>query len=329
MPVDLGPRYECLREIGRGGAARIFLVRDLHLRKDLALKLLHDPPLTKDDLEQVGREFAVLSEVEHPGIARAHDFGYLGGLPFFTSEFIEGDPLSARSGPWSKEDLQGLARDLAEALAFLHSSGILHLDIKASNVIVPRSPRRRRAVLIDFGLFRRGASVRPGSAIRGSLPYMAPEYFQREELGPWTDIYALGVTLYRAATGAFPRAGASDASSRLEDPSAWDPAPRPPSELCNACSPDMDRIILKCLALSPPSRFRSGADLLAALASLEGGVARESVLQASVRSIIGRTRELAEADCFLDDVVQGKETSSSLLVTGPPGIGQTHFLCAL
>ena len=79
--IDLGPRYEFARELGTGGMARVLLVRDLHLGKDGALELLHGPPATAEDLEQVKREFALLAEMEHPGIARAHDFGYIEGRP--------------------------------------------------------------------------------------------------------------------------------------------------------------------------------------------------------------------------------------------------------
>src|SRR6185295_6341604 len=127
----------------------------------------------------------------------------------FTSEFIDGRPPLALGSPLPVEEFLKLAREVAEALAFLHVHRILHLDLKPSNMIVRRGAPGGRAVLIDFGLCRRGLPREAGTRLRGSLPYMAPEYFRGEPLGPWTDVYALGVTLYRLAAGRFPRPGAA------------------------------------------------------------------------------------------------------------------------
>ena len=88
-------------------------------------------------------------------------------------------------------------------------TSLLLLDVKPGNIIVRKGDPRRRAVLIDFGLCRRGLDASPGSKLRGSLPCMAPEYFQAGPIGPWTDVYALGVAIYRLATGTFPRRGAA------------------------------------------------------------------------------------------------------------------------
>ena len=309
--------------------ALVFLVRDLYLEKELALKLVRGPPPTAEDLEQVKREFALLAEMEHPGIARAHDFGYLGGRPYFTSEFIPGEPLSARKRNLDVSEFLRLARDLAEAVAFLHRAGILHLDIKPSNIILSSAPGRARAVLIDFGLFRRGFAGTPGKKIRGSLPYMAPEYFGGGTIGPWTDVYALGVTLYRVITGTFPRAGPGAEGPRLENERAWEPAPRPPSELHPPCPEDLDKVILKCLALEPGARFPSGRELLAALERIGGSGASEAQPGAVIPVTLGREAELAQAERFLDGLVHRREGPATLFVTGPPGIGQTHFLRAL
>lgn len=131
-----------------GGAGQVFLVRDRHLKKELALKLLLEPP-DREDLERFQRELAVLCEIEHPAIARAHDFGYLEKRPYFTSELVQ---------------------ELVAAVAFLHAGGVLHLDIKPSNVVLRQAPGPSRVVLIDFGLVRRGFTVHPGRRVKGSLP---------------------------------------------------------------------------------------------------------------------------------------------------------------
>src|SRR5437867_3427694 len=251
----------------------VVLVRDSYLKKELALKLLHPSVNDEGELEQLQKEFALLSQIEHPGIARAYDFGYLPcGLrkrPYFTREFVPGEPLSQDGAPFDLPRFLSEAGDITEAVAFLHRGSILHLDIKPSNIIVSTKGRncpgggseeRRRAILIDFGLFRRGAPARGGAKIKGSLPYMAPECFRREAIGPWTDIYALGVTFYRLTTGSFPRRPPSSSNDNLAGP-ILDPAPKPPSDLCPSVPRDLDEVILKCLALDPSSRFSSAVEL--------------------------------------------------------------------
>ncbi len=134
--MDLGPRYRFVRELGKGSSGRVLLVRDTYLEKDLALKLLLKPPRDAGELEQAQREFALLSKLEHPRIARAYDFGYLDGSPYFTSEYVPGEALSNARAFADPIGLLRFATEVTEALSFLHRSEILHLDVKPSNVIV-------------------------------------------------------------------------------------------------------------------------------------------------------------------------------------------------
>src|SRR5262245_35954063 len=92
--MDFGPRYRCIREIGRGGSGTVYLVRDLYLDKELALNLLHRRP-GREDLKQLEREHALLAELSHARIARAYDFGRRRGRPYFTSELVPGKSLAA------------------------------------------------------------------------------------------------------------------------------------------------------------------------------------------------------------------------------------------
>lgn len=322
--IDLGPRYEPIRELGSGGMGRVLLVRDLHLKKEVALKLLHGPEIAAEDLAQVQKELQLLSQIDHPGIARAHDFGYLDGRPYFTSDFIAGNPLGAVGPLENGAEVLRLARDLADAATFLHRSAILHLDIKPSNVILPAAGDRGRAVLIDFGLFRRGFQGEAGARIKGSLPYMAPECFRGERLGPWTDVYALGVTLFQAATGSLPRI--VEESRALEGLAAWDPAPRPPSQLKPSLPADLDRIILKCIALDPRLRFPSAAELFASIGHIEGISPLGGPRVALAAPSVGREGELGALDRFLDGLMGGAESPPAVIITGPRGMGQSHLL---
>jgi DNA-binding NtrC family response regulator/tetratricopeptide (TPR) repeat protein len=326
--IDLGERYSYIRDLGSGGMGRVLQVLDRQLGTEVALKLLHGPPEDSAALEEFQREFALLARIDHPGIARAHDFGYLGGRPFFTSEFIPGEPLGSNGLSPPGPPLLECTRELAAALAFLHRSGILHLDVKPSNVIVTPREAGPRAVLIDFGLFRRGLPALPGRIVRGSLPYLAPEHFRGEPLGPWTDVYSLGVTLYRVAAGRFPRAHRLEQSREGAPRLDWDPAPPAPSRLGAALPEGLDHLILKCLALDPRSRFAGAAEFLEALEAIPGKPARAAAPAPASPVTIGREEELAAVDRFLRGVGRSEEGRSPpvLLLTGPPGLGQTHLL---
>ncbi len=335
--AELGPRYELRRELGRGGMGCVYLARDHYLGRDVALKLLHDAPLATEELEQIRREFTLLAELDHPGIARAHDFGLAQGRPFFTSELISGTSLGNIDVLDDVRTLLEVATDLAEAMAFLHRSEILHLDIKPSNVLLRDASSTPRAVLIDFGLCRRNVGTGRDAKLKGSLPYMAPEYFGQGQLGPWTDVYALGVTLYRLATGRFPRPGAVAAvrarskADPLADERAWHPAPDPPSQIRPSLPPDLDLVLLRCLALDPEAR---STDLPELLACVRHAVSPLTVSRARPQGqtlTVGRRAELAVADRYLKALSPEERNSkdrppTGVLVTGSEGMGQSHFL---
>ena len=293
------------------------------------------------------REFTLLAEIEHPQIARAHDFGYIEGRPFFTSEFIPGSSLSNELPARDIDQFAGCARDLVSAVAFLHRNRILHLDVKPGNVIAPHSDRGH-AVLIDFGLVRSHDALDAEAWQRGSLPYMAPEYVQRRPFGPWTDIYAIGVTLYRFATGQYPRKGVSIAASPSGLASAWNPAPRPPSSLCDWATPDLDSIVLGCLALEPSARFQDAGELELAIARWTHTARRPLRPRTWTTRTIGRQLELGRIEEFLDGIrgavnsvgksaldspdADNRESprktppSTTLLLSAEPGFGQSHLL---
>ena len=332
MELDrLEPRYTVLREIGSGGMGKVFLARDQLLGKELALKVLTSASVTEPGCEDAADEFSLLARIEHPGIARAYDFGYVDDVPYFTSEFVEGTTLPIPADDRERPDSSTLlsnARQLAEALAFLHRGGILHLDVKPSNVVVTPDDR---LVLIDFGLFRRSLGTAPtgGDAppsavpLRGSLLYMAPEYFQGARLGPWTDVYALGVTLYQAATGNLPRRGAASDSSSTELP--WRPAPVPPSHWNGSIPEEFDRLLLKALALDPSARFASASEFLEALEHVPG--ASSSVVRGfDGRTTVGRSNELVAIDAYLRGVEERRGSPGVLMLTGAAGMGLSHLL---
>ncbi len=150
----IADRYAIRRRLGSGSAGTVYLAFDELERRDVALKIIRTEALTARAAERMQEEFRAIAALEHPQIARAHDFGYTdqGGVPFYTREYVPGRPLppGPPAGQSPQDFLQPLL-DLLEAIDHAHAHGILHLDIHAGNLILADDPWRG-GVLIDFGL---------------------------------------------------------------------------------------------------------------------------------------------------------------------------------
>ena len=354
-------RYRILGLLGEGGMGRVHLAEDL-LADGARVALKAYPPGTAAEI--LRREFLALRELRHPGIARAFHFGTCEatGAPFFTMEYIAGDPLDrhlAAAGPTTAAAAPGIPApaldpgrllqgiDLfiqaADAVGHLHRRGILHLDLKPSNLLVLEVPSDGAAhrsgghgaraalepllILIDFGLIRSVLEPNAEGPRRGTLPFMAPECLDAGIAGPGapdvrTDIYALGVTFYLALTGRYPFEGRS-----LED---WirlhrsEPPARAP-ELPRS----IDRILRCAMAKDPRRRFSGAGALAAALRSARRELApsgrawRPGTLEPE---LVGREREI---DQLLRRCERGRGQEPLLAITGPEGMGKTRILDAL
>jgi DNA-binding NtrC family response regulator/tetratricopeptide (TPR) repeat protein len=330
--MRLDARYQVLRRLGRGGTGEVFLVRDDFLQKDLALKLFRRSVARREGFSELEREFQLLSRIDHAGIARAYDFGTIRGRPYFTRDFVAGTVLADALPIRDPERLLSVALGLAQALAYLHRGGIIHLDVKPANVVLPADSGGASGVLIDFGLFRRRIDDPAAATLRGSLPYMAPEYFADGTLGPWTDVYALGATLYQAATGSLPRATPTLSPRARRQSQVSPPALRRPSELNGVLPSALDAVVLKCLALDPSARFASAEEVVGALSELAGKRALQPRERLPAALTVGRDAELARLDALLASLLacgpgaSGERDALVLVVTGATGMGQTHLL---
>jgi tetratricopeptide (TPR) repeat protein len=242
---------------------------------DVALKVMLPQAFADPSaLERFAREAQAVARLDHAGLARVLDAGREGATPYVAMRFVAGEPLDARlrRGPPSQEEAARLAEALALALGHAHQRGVLHRDVKPSNVIVDPTGA---PVLVDFGLARvaRADRLTATGELLGTPSYMAPEQATGAApatVGPAADVYGLGATLYELLAGAPPFVGPS-VMSVLEK--VLVEAPAPPSRARPDLDPALERLVLACLEKDPAAR--PGIDALAlALAAWRRGRAR-------------------------------------------------------
>jgi eukaryotic-like serine/threonine-protein kinase len=201
----LAGRYRVSREVGRGGAARVFEAIDTNDRR-VALKVLHPQLLASVTADRFLREIHFVARLDHPHIARLLDYGEEDWIVYCAMEFIEGPTLKQHlrsTRRMSIADTTRTAQDLLDALAYAHAQGIVHRDVKPDNIML--SPDG--AVLVDFGIAKAVAAsgndrlTRSGFAV-GTSAYMSPEQVAgSDEIDSRSDLYSLGCVLFECLTG--------------------------------------------------------------------------------------------------------------------------------
>jgi WD40 repeat protein len=265
-----GERYELLEELARGSMGVVWLARERGLDRLVALKLVapESSPAWSARLLREGRAAASL---RHPHIVAVHGMGGADATAYLAMEFIEGGGLDARlrEGPIAFREAAEIARKVAGALAYAHQAGILHRDVKPSNILIDEAGEPR---LADFGLAAplegAGDLTMPGH-ILGTPAYLAPELLRgSDKASPASDVYGLGAVLYACLTGRAPFVGDSAGEILAQLPTV---EPTPPHMLRPGVPRDLETICLACLHKAPERRYASAALLQADLqAYLEG-----------------------------------------------------------
>ncbi len=284
IPNPFG-RYAIDRLLGQGSMGAVFLAYDEHLQRQVALKI----PLFHDDAAgpwkvRFLREARAVANLRHPNICPVFDAGETQGILYLTMAYIEGSPLSALMlrGPRKQEEAVELVRTLARAMLVAHSMGTLHRDLKPANILIDSNGE---PVIMDFGLARRAkwsdeaaTSDEPGTSdlardlgvtqfgsLLGTLPYMPPEQARGDlaALGPWSDVYSLGVILYELLTDRLPFAGETvvDLVRRIEYES-----PTRPAAFYPWLKGPLEAVCLKALAKNPIDRYQTMGEFERALA---------------------------------------------------------------
>ena len=269
--------YLVVERIGAGGMGEVYRARDEHLDRDVAIKVLPPKTFSEDSARKHFRKEALaLSKLNHPNIATIHDFDAQQGIDFLVMEYIPGITLSEKlAGQLLPEkEVIALGTQLAEGLSEAHEHGVVHRDLKPGNL---RLTRDRRLKILDFGLAKlrlpvtasgTTASFAESHRMAGTLPYMAPEQLLGGEIDARTDIHAAGSVLYEMATGQRPFAEVEP--SQVVGAILGRP-PRPPRALNPNSSPELERIIGKCLEKEPENRYQSAKELAIDLRRLQTG----------------------------------------------------------
>jgi serine/threonine-protein kinase len=277
----LEDRYVIQGFIGAGGMSRVYLAADSRTREQVAIKILNRS-FAADRAQRARflRELEVAAELGHPNIIQVLDAGERAdGAPFIVLELLTGESVGAllrREGAVSEAMALSLVRQAASALAAAHAAGIIHRDVKPDNMFLVSAGGGPRVLkMMDFGF----AKVRSGPAtatgiVLGTVPYMAPEQALADPIDGRTDVYALGVTLFRMLTGELPFSSPDDVVVVAQHACA--PAPR-----LRALRPDIDprveALVETALRKLPGNRFDSMQSLLEDVERILGVRAGEPV----------------------------------------------------
>ena len=268
-------RYRVLARIGAGGMGDVYRAEDTMLGRVVAVKLLPESLSADTRLRaRFLREARLASALDHPNICAIHDVGRSDGRLFIAMRYVEGKTVKqlVASGPLEPERVVSIASQSAYAVAAAHGRGIVHRDVKSSNIMVTTAGQ---AVVLDFGLAKlldesarasASALTRPGTVL-GTPAYMSPEQARGEPADHRSDVFSLGVVIYEMATGRVPFEGDSHPDTLravVQDPH------RPIAELNAEAPAGLSTVVDRALAKDPADRYQSIAEMLADLRRVAG-----------------------------------------------------------
>jgi len=270
-PGDTVSHYRILDQLGEGGMGVVYKAEDVKLRRTVALKFLPaQQGLSADDRERFSREAQAAAALDHSNICTVYEIDEDDGRPFMAMAFVEGRSVDERisEGPLQLGEAVELARQAAEGLRAAHERGVVHRDVKSSNLMITGSPSRPQVKILDFGLAQlTGRSkITQVDNVLGTIAYMSPEQTQGDSLDRRTDIWSLGVVLYEMVAGELPFKGHYDQATMY---SILNEEPEPLTARRSRIPVELDWIVDKCLAKKPEERYQSMDDLLLDLATLQ------------------------------------------------------------
>jgi serine/threonine-protein kinase len=256
----LAGRYSLEGELGRGGMGIVYLAREVSLDRPVALKIL-PPALAAQPAarERFLHEARTAAKLSHPNIVPIFSVDEVDDVVMFAMAYIDGETLGQRirgRGPRPPSEVARMLREVAWALAYAHSNGVVHRDVKPENILIESGTGR--ALVADFGIASVAAAAEATGRVSGTAEFMSPEQAMGRPVGPASDTYSLGVVGFYALSGTLPFDGSTSAAilgKHISEPAppVASAAPRVPSKLA--------RTIDACLAKDPASRFTNEEEL--------------------------------------------------------------------
>jgi hypothetical protein len=260
-PGDTFGRYAILGELGRGGMGVVLRARQIDLEREVALKVLAAELADQEEFAaRFRREASLLASVDSPHIIAVYDHGEFEGRLFIATQLVKGGDLAQhlrQHGPLTLDQGLDLTAQLASALGDAHTAGVLHRDVKPSNVLLHQTPDGWHAYLCDFGIAHTGAAeLTQAGTVVGTYGYLAPERCEGHPATVESDLYALGCLLVAALSGTAPYAGSDFQVARqhLTAPiPQWDPT--------FPGSAELNQILQRAMAKNPQDRYHSATDM--------------------------------------------------------------------
>jgi len=269
-------RYRIVDRIGSGGMADVYRAEDIHLGREIALKVLHRRFAQDEEfVERFRREARAAAGLAHPNVVGVYDRGEHEGTYYIAMEHLTGSSLKEvvqSEAPLDQERVIDLGVAILQAAAFAHKHGVIHRDFKPHNVIVDAEGVPK---VTDFGIARAGASeMTETGSIMGTAQYLSPEQAQGHSVTAASDLYSIGIMLYELLTGRLPFAGDSAVSIALKHLSeipppmsddGRDPARTPDAANRLRIEPNLEAVVMGALAKDPAARWQSAEDFAEAL----------------------------------------------------------------
>ena len=254
--------YELLEEIARGGMGVVFRARQTTLKRIVALKMILSGQLAgEEEVKRFYAEAEAAAKLDHPNIVPIFEIGQHDGQHYFSMSFIEGESLAHKvaDGPVAPREAAELVKKIAVAIAYAHTEGVIHRDLKPGNVLVDRDGEPR---ITDFGLAKRvegDSDLTSTGQVVGTPSYMPPEQAsgKLDEVGPLADVYAAGGVLYCLLTARPPFQAANPLDTLLQ---VLEKDPVPVRDLVPQVPRDLETICLKCLEKEPRRRYGSAGE---------------------------------------------------------------------
>ena len=277
LQQTLGSGYTLERELGGGGMSRVFVARDEALRRNVVVKVLPPELVAGVNVERFNREIVLAAGLQHPHIVPVHTAGEMGGVPFYTMPYVDGESLRARltrTGGFTITETIGVLRDVAKALAYAHEHGVVHRDIKPDNVLLSGGS----ATVTDFGIAKALSASRtgaPGGTLTqigtsiGTPAYMAPEQAAGDpDTDHRADIYSFGCLAYEMLAGRPPFVGKTPQkllAAHLAE------APTPIADLRPDTPSALADLVARCLLKDADARPQAAGEIVRVLESVTSG----------------------------------------------------------